>query len=455
MNHFFKIFMIVMMASSLLSCARSDRKTEQSGKTVIHPKWADNKNIYEVNIRQYTPEGTFAAFEKHLPRLREMGVDILWLMPVNPIGELNRKGKLGSYYAVRDYLAINPEFGTMEEFKALVKKIHAMDMYVLIDWVANHTSWDNDLITNHPDWYKHDDKGKIIAPVPDWTDVAGLDYTQKGLRDYMTDALKFWVKETDIDGFRCDVAGMVPTSFWDSARGELDKIKPVFMLAEWESPELHFHAFDMTYGWKFHHFLNQVAQGKKPASALDGYFAEIDTLYGKDDYIMNFTSNHDENSWNGTEYERMKDAAQVMALLTYTTPGMPLIYSGQEEPLRKRLAFFDKDTIKWKNLSLAPFYKWLNHMKHENIALWNGSKGGSFIRVKTNADSSMYCFIRERKNNKIFVITNLSGRQQEATLLGNYHAGDYINLFDNSEVSFSADEPIVVQPWSYLVLKRN
>lgn len=455
MNHFFKIFMIVMIASSLLSCARSDRQTEHSGKTVIHPKWAYNKNIYEVNIRQYTPEGTFAAFEKHLPRLREMGVDILWLMPVNPIGELNRKGKLGSYYAVRDYLTINPEFGTMEEFKALVKKIHDMDMYVLIDWVANHTSWDNDLITNHPDWYKHDDNGKIIAPVPDWTDVAGLDYTQKGLRDYMTDALKFWVKETDIDGFRCDVAGMVPTSFWDSARGELDKIKPVFMLAEWESPELHFHAFDMTYGWKFHHFLNQVAQGKKPASALDEYFAGIDTLYGKDDYIMNFTSNHDENSWNGTEYERMKDAAQVMALLTYTTPGMPLIYSGQEEPLRKRLAFFDKDTIKWKNFSLAPFYKWLNNMKHENMALWNGSKGGSFIRVKTNADSSMYCFIRERKNNKIFVITNLSGRQQEATLLGNYHAGDYINLFDNSEVSFAPDEPIVVQPWSYLVLKKN
>ena len=256
------IIMMIGISGYLISCSIKNKNMKRES-SVTHPEWSRNSVIYEVNLRQYTPEGTFKAFEQHLPRLKELGVDILWLMPINPIGITNRKGILGSCYSIKDYLAVNPDFGTMDDFKNLVNRAHSLGMKVIIDWVANHSSWDNNLITEHPEWYTHDSTGKIISPNADWTDVADLDYSQPGIREYMKDAMIFWIKETDIDGFRCDMAGMVPVDFWNNAVPVIKKVKPVFMIAEWDTPEMHDTAFDMTYGWELFHLMNSIARGEK------------------------------------------------------------------------------------------------------------------------------------------------------------------------------------------------
>jgi glycosidase len=337
----------VMFMIFLSSCAspKKEAPVSQAPQSfVVHPEWSRNATIYEVNIRQFTLEGTFNAFSEQIPRLKKMGIDILWLMPVAPIGEKNRKGSLGSYYSVRDYKAINPEFGTLDDFKKVVEKAHQEGMKVIIDWVANHTSWDNPWITEHPDWYTKDSLGNMISPY-DWTDVVQLDYTKKDVWNGMVDVLKYWIRETDIDGYRCDVAWKVPVEFWDFARTELDKVKPVFMLAEAEIPQYHTRAFDMTYAWELHHLLNSIAQGKKNVRSLDSLLIRQDTLFPADAYRMLFTSNHDENSHKGTEFERMGEGSICMAVLTATLPGMPLLYSGQESAFNKRLRFYDKDTI--------------------------------------------------------------------------------------------------------------
>jgi len=253
-----------------------------------HPDWSRNATIYEVNVRQFSPEGTFQALETHLPRLQKMGIKILWLMPIQPIGELNRKGSLGSYYSISDYMAVNPEFGTGDDFRRLVERAHNLGMYVILDWVANHTSWDNHLINEHPGWYKTDSTGAIIPPVPDWSDVAALDYNNKDLRAYMTEALLYWIREYGIDGYRCDVAGMLPVDFWNDAVPELRKLKPVFMLAEWETPEMHDTAFDATYAWDFHHLMNQIAQGKKTANQIDTLYNKEKATYPPHAYRMRF-----------------------------------------------------------------------------------------------------------------------------------------------------------------------
>lgn len=442
----------------LISCNNQNKqKAEESETTesfVKHPDWSKNANIYEVNIRQYTKEGTFKAFEKHLPRLKEMGVDILWLMPIFPIGEKNRKGTMGSYYAVKDYMAVNPEFGTMEDFKDLVKKAHDMGFKVILDWVANHTAWDNQMIYEHPDWYTEDSTGKMVSPY-DWTDVADLNYDSQGLRDYMMEALKFWVEQADIDGYRCDVAGMVPTDFWDRAREQLDNIKPVFMLAEAEQVDHHEKAFDMSYAWELHHIMNQIAKGEKNANDIEIYMEKQDTLYPANAYRMIFITNHDENSWNGTVNERMGEGAKAFAVLTYTLPGMPLIYSGQEVGLDKRLEFFEKDEIDWDfDSSLVKFYTNLNHLKSENKALWNGEYGGELKRIKTSDDESVFAFIREKEGNQIFVITNLTDKPVSVTLFGKDYSGIYIDVFSGEEKIFGNNAELEIKPWGFLTSKR-
>jgi glycosidase len=419
---------------------------------VIHPDWSKNANIYEVNIRQYTPEGTFKAFEGHLPRLREMGVNILWLMPIHPIGEKNRKGTLGSYYAVRDYKAVNPEMGTMDDFKSFVRTAHDMGFKVLLDWVANHTAWDNQWIYDHPEWYTKDSTGQMIAPY-DWTDVADLNYDEPGLRDAMMDALKFWVAEADIDGYRCDVAGEVPTDFWDRARRELDAINPVFMLAEAEAVDLHENAFDMTYAWELHHIYNEIARGKMNALDVDTYFMKMDTTYPLNAYRMNFITNHDENSWNGTIQERMGDGAAVFAVLSFTLPGMPLLYSGQETGLDKRLEFFEKDTIHWNYTSAwMPFYTRLIALKHNNQALWNGEFGSPYERIKTTADEQVLAFQRQKENNTVVVLANLSGKKVDFTLSSEKPIGTFKNVFTTEKTTFRGMDSLSLDPWSYLLL---
>lgn len=448
------IILPVLILVVLIGCTGPKKETPVKKASpesfVVHPEWSRNATIYEVNIRQFTPEGTFEAFLEHIPRLKKMGIDILWLMPVNPVGEKNRKGTLGSYYSISDYKGINKEFGTLDDFKKVVEKAHLEGMKVIIDWVANHTSWDHAWLTEHPDWYLKDSLGNIVPPF-DWTDVAPLDFKNKAVWTGMIDAMNYWIVETGIDGFRCDVAWSVPIEFWDYARVELDKSRNLFMLAEAEGPQYHTKAFDMTYSWEFHHLLNAIAKGKKNVMALDSLIMKQDTLYPADAYRMLFTSNHDENSWKGTEFERMGAASLCMAVLTATLPGMPLVYSGQESAFNERLKFFEKDTIDWKDYRLEPFYQKLFALKHAYQPLWNGSWGGRLERIQTTADSSVFAFIRGKEGDRVFVLANLSGQVRETQLKGTSYTGVYKEWYTEEETAFEKGATIRLKPWEYKV----
>lgn len=416
------------------------------------PQWVKNATIYEVNVRQFTAEGTFAAFEKELPRLKAMGVDILWLMPIHPIGELNRKGSLGSYYAVKDYRGVNPEFGTDEDFSKLVTTAHGLGMKVIIDWVANHTSPDHLWIQEgRLDWYTLDSLGKVQPTIgTDWFDVADLNYDNEELRAEMISCMEYWVKNFDIDGYRCDVAGWVPMDFWLTARSALDQIKPVFMLAEAEGKEL-YSAFEMTYGWDFHHIMNDVSKGKKNATDVLEYFER--TQLPAAAFHMHFTSNHDENSWNGTEMERMGDARFAMAVMAATIQGMPLVYNGQETSLDRRLKFFDKDSINWDKMDLVDFYTSLLRLHQKNPALYvgEGQVQPQFLSGKDQKELLIYT--RERGQSKVLVVLNLSAKTQKVVVEAKA-AGTYNNLFTNKVEQLKEKQNITLAPWAYAVYFR-
>jgi glycosidase len=441
---------LAVVALLVWSC---NQPAGDSGKPLA---WTDNATMYEVNIRQYTPEGTFKAFEQHLPRLQKLGVKILWFMPIHPIGVKNRKGALGSYYSISDYKAVNPEYGTFGDFKSLVDKAHKMGFKVLIDCVANHSSWDNVWMENHKDWYTQDSLGNVISPVPDWSDVADLNYNNPNMRAAMLDALKFWVTEAGIDGYRCDYAGGVPTGFWEQARVSLDSIKPVFMLAENEDQlDLLNKAFDCNYSWTFHHTMNEIYSGKKQVADISNYFQKIDTTYPGGKYPLEFTSNHDENSWNGTEYERLGDAVKTFATLAFTVPGMPLIYSGQEAGLKKRLSFFGKDTINWgTDPSMGDFYAKLVLLKKNNPALWNGLAGGKIEFLQTSQPEKLLAFKRTKGSNTVLVLMNLS----KDKLSGNVtfpQKGRYTEFFSGKKEDLTGDQTFDMNPWEYHVFIKK
>lgn len=397
------------------------------GRTkVVHPAWAERAVIYEVNIRQYTPEGTFRAFEKHLPRLKKLGVNTLWIMPINPISKKERKGSLGSYYAVSDYKAINPEYGNLADFQQLIKAAHRQGFKVIIDWVANHTGWDNVWVQQHPDWYIRNARGELegynytdlsTGKKETWADVLGLDYRKPEVREGMIDAMSYWVKVADIDGFRCDVAWTLPVEFWDQARVRLDAIKPMFMLAEADTPELQMNAFDMTYDWKLFHLLVDVAKGKADARDLAAHYSKPARIYPAGSYRMIFTSNHDENSWNGTEQELYGDGAEAMAVLAATLPGMPLVYSGQEAGINKRLKFFDKDQIEWKPSVRANIYAALFDLKRQHPALSNSHEPGNLLIIDTG-NPKVFAFRRIKGKDKVTVIVNLSAAPVRVAIPG-------------------------------------
>jgi len=466
MKNLILLIMFLSFFSNLFSQPKSD---------INAPKWSYDKNIYEVNLRQYTQSGTIKEFMLHLPRLKELGVGILWFMPIHPIGELNRKGTMGSYYSVKDYKGLDPSLGTKDDFRDMVKEIHNLGMYVIIDWVANHTSWDNVWTTENPDFYKKDSLGKFVPPVADWSDVIALDYNNKKLWTAMTEAMEYWIKEFDIDGYRCDVAGMVPTPFWNSLRPKLDKIKPVFMLAEWESPELHEKAFDMTYSWDLHHVMSEVTSGKKPAKELFTSINKEKKKYPLNSFRMRFTNNHDENSWNGTEFEKFGDAAVPLAVFSATVPGMLLIYNGQEVGNTKRLSFFEKDLIDWEGKTLKPgrnnftiLYQKLNQLKKDNPSLWNGTMGGDFKPVKNNGNEKVLSFFRQGNNftaederpgrkgkNIVLVFINLSPEKQNVSLLRKDNLGKYKDYFTGSVVNFSKKSTIELNGWDFKVLIKQ
>ncbi len=442
-----------LLFSLLFSVGMSYAQPGEKG-LLVTPDWAKNATIYEVNVRQFTPEGTFAAFEKHLPRLKAMGVDILWLMPINPIGEKNRKGSLGSYYAVRDYKAVNPEFGNKDDFKHLVDAAHALGMKVIIDWVANHSSPDNIWIEEgHLEYYTLDSTGNVQPTIgTDWWDVADLNYDSKEMRGRMIDAMEYWVRDFDLDGYRCDVAGWVPLDFWIDVRTALDKIKPVFMLAEAEEIAMH-QAMDMTYGWEFHHVLNKIAKGVMDIDDIRAYF-EKDKTYPANAYRMMFTSNHDENSWNGTEMERMGEARFALAVLAATIDGMPLIYNGQETSLDRRLKFFDKDSIDWQKMDLVDFYTKLNDLHHTNQALWGGRSGGDLQLLSPAGEEHMLVFVREQGKQKVLVAINLSPSNGKITLTDERLCGKYTNLFSGKKQKIGKTMSLEMKPWEYIVLSK-
>jgi glycosidase len=376
-------------------------------------------------------------------------------MPIYPIGELKRKGTLGSYYSISDYRAINPEFGTLNDFVELVKEIHNMGMYVLLDWVANHTSWDNYLTHEHPEYYVRNSQGIIQAPF-DWEDVADLNYDNKELWQYMIDSMKFWVEKANVDGFRCDVADLVPTPFWNEARKQLDSLKPIFMLAEAENPGLNEYAFDMSYASKLHKTMNAVVRNEKKAYELFPWFEDVKRDFPDNTIMMQFITNHDENSWNGSESERMGEAKNTFAVFSFTVPGMPLIYSGQEVGFKRRLKFFDKDEIDWfDDCELALFYKELVKLKTENPALWNDNYCNTMQWVNTSNDEAVFCFVRKKDDNQVFVALNFSNSVQKVIVKEGKHSGAYKEYFTKAERDFFGFDSLILDPFEYLVYVKN
>lgn len=454
----------ILFSSLVYGCL--DMKDQKSEETEIpnpyepksyvqleHPKWSINATIYEVNIRQYTPEGTFKAFEAHLPRLKDLGIDILWLMPIHPIGEQHRKGTLGSYYSVKDYYGVNSEFGSEDDFRQLISKIHDLGMYVIIDWVANHSAWDNPLAQLHPDWYTKTKSGNF-QPTPwyDWDDIIDFDYNHPGIRAYMTEALKYWVKEFNIDGYRCDVAGFMPLDFWEQARKELDEIKPVFMLAEWESRDLHKQAFDMTYSWSLWNKMHEVVEYNKPINGLIEYMAHDVSSFPRNAYRMTFTDNHDKNSWEGNAHANFGEALEAAIVLSATVKGMPLVYSGQEAGLSRSLKFFDKDLIEWKAHPHAELFKSLFKLKHQNKALWNGMYGGDMTRIFNNQGDKVISFSRQMDGDKVILILNYSKDPVTVILQSKDDIGNYTDWFSQENAVLKGEDEMALGPWEYKLL---
>jgi len=417
-----------------------------------HPDWARDATLYQLNTRQFTAEGTFRAAESQLPRLQALGVGILWIMPIQPIGQLHRKGSLGSPYAVRDYLAVNPELGTLASFKHFVAAAHALGLHVILDWVGNHTSWDNVLVASHPDWYDRDDHGRF-HPTPwyDWEDIIDLDYGRPELRHYMTQALLYWVREADVDGYRADAAGLTPLDFWEQAARELRAVKPVFMLAEWESRDLHARAFDATYAWSWWDTMKLIAEGRADATALYPYYAWNRKFFPREAYRLLYSTNHDKNAWEGTEFEIFGAAADTVTALSFVSEGMPLIYNGQEAGNHKRLAFFERDPIHWQGAPQAELYRRLIALKKSHTALWNGADGAVMEPVPNSAPQQVLSFVRGDAKGKVLAIFNLSSRAAEVQLRGDRAPGLYRDFESGERATIGDDDSLKLPAWGYRI----
>ncbi|MEM9600167.1 MAG: alpha-amylase family glycosyl hydrolase [Pseudomonadota bacterium] len=423
---------------------------------LTHPDWSRDAVIYQINTRQYSQAGTFAAVEADLDRIQSLGVDILWLMPIHPIGEARRKGELGSPYAVADFRKVNPELGTEDDFRSLVNAAHERGMKVIIDWVANHSAWDNWMITQHPEWYTRDANGEMTHPPDtDWLDVADLDYNSEALRDYMREALAYWVEEFNIDGYRCDVAGMVPTDFWDSVRPRLDAVKPVFMLAEWQQPELHVNAFDASYAWQWKEIMQGIVAGENTVADLAGYYSEYQTDWPDNAMRMAYTDNHDQNTWDGLTQEIYGDAYETAVIVSFTGKGIPLIYNGQECDNRNRLEFFERDPIEWNcEAEIGDLFRDLVQLKTDNSALHNAPWGAQMTKVENNNPDKVFSFMRQHEDgNTVLVVANLSGEAQSYAFTDSLPLGDYTQ-FRGGDVSIGSDMQ-TLPAWGWAVYVRS
>ncbi len=446
-----KLFLSAILGISLLSCGI------QKNEKTMNTDWKHTTNIYEVNVRQYTKEGTFKAFQKELPRLQKMGVKTLWFMPITPIAQKEKKGSLGSPYAAQDYTSINPEFGTLDDFKNLVKEAHKMGFKVIIDWVANHTGWDHVWTKSHPEYYVHDADGSFHR-ASGMDDIIELDYKNPEMRLAMIDAMKYWVKETNIDGFRCDLASWVEVDFWQQARPEVEKIKPLFFLGEFdelENPD-YGKVFDASYSWSWMHKTEDFYKKKLPLTELTDLLAKYSAIGGNSMRAW-FTSNHDENSWNGTEYEKYGEMAKPLAVFSATWDGVPLMYSGQELPLlNKRLEFFEKDPIPWNgSYKLEEFYKKLYQLKSENTALRGGDANATTKILQTNAPDKVLAYLRKNGDDEVLVILNLSDTQHlKLQILDDAVKGKYKSLFSGLTTDFDTKPTIEMYKWEHIVFEK-
>jgi len=447
-----KTLFMVLAAVAMLSCA------QQEEQNLRHPKWAYDATIYELNTRQATPEGTFAAAERLLPTLKENGIDIIWVMPCQPIGVITRKGTLGSYYSIIDYCAFNPEFGTRADFEHFLKEAHKQGFKVILDWVANHTAPDSEW-TQHDGWHYRDSLGNLMVQY-DWTDISKLNYDNQDMRNEMLKAMHWWMDSIGIDGFRCDVAGEVPTDFWNWAMGDLRLTHPdMFTLAEDEdeADDLTETAFDMYYGWTLHHIMNEVAQGKKGVEDLWAYFAKADTTIRPEAIRMNFITNHDENSWNGTEQERMGEAVNLFAAFCYVVPGMPMMYTGQISGNHHRLEFFEKDVIDTDEaFSQAALYKRLNTLREHNKALFSPEVGAPMLRLAADNEHIFACVRHKegkRCSNTVLAVMNMSGEEQTVTLDLTGYEGKYQCLC-GKEHELQTEQTFTLRPWAFKIFEK-
>ena len=452
MQKSYPIFLI-LASITLFSCrtsVKTDAKTGDSSVVITakHPAYILQGNIYEVNIRQYSKEGTFKAFEPSLDRLKEMGVQTLWFMPITPISQVDKKGSLGSYYAVADYTGINPAYGTLQDWKDLVNAAHSKGFKVITDWVANHTGADHPWLTRHPDFYEKDSSGKAVSAF-DWTDTRSLNFDNNEMRDSMIASMKYWLTETGIDGFRCDVAGEVPDDFWKQCITELKKVKNVLMLAEGDKGSLHTAGFDISYAWDLFQMTKKIAKGERPAFAIDSIKNQNDTAFPANAMRLYFTSNHDENSWNQADYGTMPGASHApFAVLTQTmVRGVPLIYSGQEEPILRKVEFFEKDPMTFSKFGRAKFYNTLLHLRQTNPAL---AADASFKKIVVGDEKAMYAFIREKGGKRVLVILNLSAKPQTIKVTNAGFEGDRTNVFMGTKEPLENKE-WQMEPWGYAI----
>jgi glycosidase len=419
--------------------------------------WINNTDVYEVNLRQYTEAGTFNSFLLELPRLQEMGVSTLWFMPVTPIAEKNKKGTLGSQYACSDYTAVSSEFGTLEDFKSLVAKAHSMGFKVIIDWVANHTGWDHVWTKSNPGYYKMDDATNDFKMASGMDDIIELDFTNPELRRAMIAAMQYWVTECDIDGFRCDLAFWVELDFWLEARTELEKTKTLFWLAEADAMDHagYYQAFDAIYTWTWMHKTEEFYKQHQGVDMLKDILYQYNAAGNNNAIKLWFTSNHDENSWNGSEYEKYGDAAKALAVHSFTWDGIPLIYSGQELPNLKRLEFFEKDLIQWNGkYALHDFYKTLLHLRKTNKALRSGDEAVTTFMVNTSANNNLLAFIRKNEESEVLVLLNMTGDKVQFIIEDDNVYGIYRNVFSKDTVNVSLNTNFELNAWGYLVLEK-
>ena len=444
-----KHLLLSIILINLISCSEMNQTPTKIAP--ISKERIANAVIYEANIRQYSPQGSFEAFTADLPKIKELGVDIIWLMPIYPISTTKSKGSLGSYYAVSDYQKVNPEFGDLDDVKTLIDSAHKLDMYVILDWVPNHTGWDHVWLQQHPEWYTKDEQGKPTHPIgTDWTDTADLNYDNHDMRAQMLEDLKYWIKEVGIDGYRCDMAGMVPTDFWEHTIPELRALKPIFMLAEAWEPHLIQAGFNMVYGWETHHLSNDISNGHKPIDDFRRRMEDVKHQYAPEAILMNFTSNHDENSWNGSAPERLNDALELAAALMYTVAGMPLIYSGQEYDLDRRLLFFEKDSIDRTKGRMFEVYKQLGQLKKSTKALDTGVDAASYQNLNNSASDKILSFVRQKDEDQLVYMGNFSN---EAVSFSVDYTGILIDFYTGKQVDLTQE--LVLAPKAYLILLNN